>query len=47
MKISVTTTNSILFQFEKIGIIKEITKQKRNKIYIYNEFILIMDRNIV
>lgn len=42
--ISPSTINKCLEQLEKIGIVKEITNQKRNKIFSYYKYIEIMDK---
>ena len=37
------TINSLLTEFEKLGIIKEITGKKRNRVYSYTEYIRILE----
>ena len=37
------TVNTSLLELEKLGIIKEVTGQKRNRIYSYTEYIQILD----
>ena len=42
--ISSATVNKNLEQLQLLGIIKEITRQKRNKIFSYSKYIEIMDK---
>jgi len=42
-QLSPATVNACLRELEKLGIIKEITGQKRNRLYSYVEYILIMN----
>ena len=37
------TINSLLSEFEKLGMIKEITEKKRNRVYSYTEYIRILE----
>lgn len=43
MNISNPTANKILSGFEEIGILKELTGQKRNKVYIYEHYMDIFE----
>jgi len=41
-QLSPATVNACLRELEKLGIVKEITGQKRNRLYSYAEYIRIM-----
>mgnify|MGYP006188502435 CR=1 FL=1 len=43
---SVATANTILKSLEKLGIIEEITKQKRNKVYLFEEYLKIFKNEL-
>jgi Fic family protein len=38
------TVNACLRDLDNIGIIKEVTKQKRNRLYAYDQYIEIMNK---
>jgi Fe2+ or Zn2+ uptake regulation protein len=42
-QLSPATVNACLRELEKLGIVKEITGQKRNRLYSYVEYIQIMN----
>ena len=42
--LSHATVNTCLREFEKIGIVKEMTGQKRNRLYSYSQYIDIMNK---
>lgn len=45
-KLSATTVNTCLREMEKINIVKEITGNKRNRLYSYGKYIRIMDSGL-
>jgi len=42
-KLSAATVNACLRELENLGIVKEITGRKRNRLYSYLEYIRIMN----
>ena len=42
-KLSPATVNTCLRELEKLGIVKEVTGQKRNRLYSYAQYIRIMN----
>jgi Fic family protein len=44
VNLSAATVNACLKQLEKLGVVKEITGQKRNRLYSYEKYIAIMNQ---
>ncbi len=42
-RLSPATVNACLRELEQLGIVKEVTGQKRNRLYSYMEYIRIMN----
>ena len=42
-RLSQATINTVLMELESLGIVKETTGQKRNRIYSYTEYIQILE----
>lgn len=42
--ISPASVNNALVNLEKLGIVKELTAQKRNRVFGYTEYVKIMNR---
>ena len=44
VKLSAATVNACLKELEKLGVVNEITGQKRNRLYSYAKYIAIMNQ---
>lgn len=44
LNISEPTARSVLTQLEKLGIVKEITGKKRDRVYVYKKYLALLEQ---